>query len=512
MKDVESQEHHHLNLFKDIDWKVRCKAASVLGRISGRWALQTLTGGLLDQDPDVRVAVIDAMGKTGNSGAVKTIILSGATQSSFPQVRTAAANAFGKINDLCAWEPLLELAEDPVWEVRDSASNSIEEIIIRIEEKGIEPVRLKRMLCSTNPLIRDMARKKMVTLGDDAVPYCAESLQSPAVKVRRIAARCLSEISTRNSVQALSTSLTDKDASVRRTAVEAMAKWPVSNALPVITELLADPNDRVRKAAAETLAAAGKDIIPLVSSLAHDHASPGRRELVRVLGKAGGNEMAELLIDFLGDPSFIVRRETISIISSIDKFPLKRLIDIVEKGHSGGTLQSRQHNEDTKTTHESEAAFQLKEREIWKIAGAISVLGIASHSPATGCIVRALNIPDSRIQTEAVISLGKFKTPKVFQILKKVLNHKDMPVWVKENALRSLLDYSSEEREFAQKFLQHEDVRIRREAVRVLSINPPSKSLPSLKKRLKDTAWSVRQEAGFAVHNAGISSGNITVV
>lgn len=495
-------------LHNDIDWKVRQKAAWFLGRLNSNWALSTLVGGLGDPDPDVKVAILKAIGKINSNKGINEILANHCHLAKWPQVREETAKTIAQLPGFEGVETLLFLSEDIQWEVRNAA-------IEALEKKLLPPAKEKikyyiRMIGTKNEAVRKLGEDCLSQLGQDALIACSNSMGIPSIMVRRSLISCMKNTGSKGICEPAMKYINDRDPQVRRLALECM-EYCLKDDGERIIELLFDDNGPIRHKAAELLMKMDNNIIPKLKEAIKGQKKPIYRELVRVIGKIRAENkdkypfITDALIGFLSHPSYFVRQEAIEQIVAIQDFPDERLIEIVDNSPIKKLKKSAKDLSNISNIQEYEKKERAKEREYnekaWSCASAINILGNKKNLDAIGPIARSLKNKDSKIAIEAVVALGKFENSKVKVVLEKVLKQSDMMPWVKEYALRSLAMLKGDGKEFAIEYLDSSYPQIRREGVRLMAINPPNEAISALKKRLGDQTWSVRREASFALDN-----------
>ncbi|GAH76877.1 unnamed protein product, partial [marine sediment metagenome] len=94
----------------DEDKNIRREAASALGKIGDKSAIEPLTKALDDEDKNIRREAASALGKIGDKSAIECLIK--ALKDEDKNVRREVVSALGKIGDKSAIEPLVEALND----------------------------------------------------------------------------------------------------------------------------------------------------------------------------------------------------------------------------------------------------------------------------------------------------------------------------------------------------------------------------------------------------------------
>lgn len=268
---------------------------------------------------EVREAASDALGKLGDSRAVKSLV--GALGDEYWPVRKAAAEALGNLGDTHAVEPLIAALRA---EVTHQAGAAV-------------PVRFGY---TDFPGLHDswMVRREIVIalgrLGDAraAAPLVA-ALRDDCTWVRAYAAEALGKLGDLGAVDPLRACLTDDDSFVRATAAAALdelsqgpddaatgaAYWVATKqwgkcvetaAIAPLICALGDEDPAVRGGATGALVDIGPEAVrPLVDALQNPPMTlRGRSAAAEALGRIGDTRAVEPLLTLLGDRGTSVRQ------------------------------------------------------------------------------------------------------------------------------------------------------------------------------------------------------------
>ena len=247
---------------------IRQRSAEVLGEFKAAQAIKPLCRATEDESTDVRLKALEALGKIRDARAVGTLcaalsdwlsevqktaalslILIGAPavnalcvelKSTNPSARQLAAEALGKIGDSGAVKPLCAALSDAKSEVRLAARLSLTQI-------GVPAVRaLCVELKSTNRNARQLAAEALGTIGDNgAVGALSAALSNVESEVQWAALSSLSQIGV-PAMEALSAALKGTNLEVRQFAARSLERIGVPAIEPLSAALKdADPEVRV---------------------------------------------------------------------------------------------------------------------------------------------------------------------------------------------------------------------------------------------------------------------------
>ena len=234
----------------DRDWRVRCRAVEMLGKIGDRRAVESLIMVLrLGQGEYIREVAAQVLGRIGDRRAVEPLIK--ALKDRSRHIRRRAAQALGKIGDKSAVAPLIEALADGDSEVRKSAAEALSRITgedfdtvyersllwrcSQVEEKGTPyPIHIHEaqkenrvsflMKQLGNPEVRSSAYRELIKIGEPAVEPLIRALGDRKWVVRAYAAEALGKIGDERAVEPLIAALRDNDATVRSIAAKALER------------------------------------------------------------------------------------------------------------------------------------------------------------------------------------------------------------------------------------------------------------------------------------------------
>jgi len=248
----------------------------------GKAAVKPLLTALRDPDSYVRRwGAASVLGKIGDKRAVEALIK--ALRDPEYMVQYWAADALGEIGDRRAIEPLLKALRDPFWFVRLSAAKALGKIG---DQRAVEP--LLKALQDKDRHVREKAAEALGEIGDvHAVGSLLTALRDSDEHVRWMAAGALGSIGDVRAVKPLIIALRDRDDRVRWTAAWALGELDDTRAIKPLIKTLRDSSTYVLELAVEALGKMGEPAIEaLINALRLPHAST-RKSAAKVLGKIG---------------------------------------------------------------------------------------------------------------------------------------------------------------------------------------------------------------------------------
>lgn len=262
----------------DADPQVRSACADALGAQASPEAVAPLSGKLDDPTPAVRSQVARALAKLGDARAVVPLV--GKVQDSVPDVRQAVVRALGDLGDTRATQALLLALRDNVAEVKVEALAALGRLRAPEAASAIAPLALER-----NPAVRQAA---LVALGRIGTPDAVRALMK-ALGTQDDGAGTLERTSVRDAlVSAGAPAVVELTALLERPVPPAVA----TSAAWVLGEL------RATKSAPVIVSALRKGTLPPAAAL-------------RALSGAGTAEQVPVVLEFVADPSPVVREEAL---------------------------------------------------------------------------------------------------------------------------------------------------------------------------------------------------------
>ena len=214
-------------------------------RMSQRVA--ALVTALRDSDAEVRRAAANSLGQLEDKRAVPGLIA--ALRDDDGEVRQQAAWALGQLEDRRATEPLAAALRDSNIEVRRKAAWGLGQL----EDQSAAPA-LAAALRDDDAEVRKTAAWGLGQLELRTAPAeLIDALKDPNADVRRTAAWALSEMGDARAVPALRQMLNDTDADARKNAIHALGQIRDSSAMQTIIDAMQSKDAEVRRAAAQAL-------------------------------------------------------------------------------------------------------------------------------------------------------------------------------------------------------------------------------------------------------------------
>jgi HEAT repeat protein len=263
--------------------EVRRRAAEALGRLEDHDDRDDILNALVqaadeDESDQVVAAAIDALDQQGQDALEKLITTMAnvdidddaadwvkakafvrALDASVPELRMAAANALGELDQSDAVPQLVEAFQDQDPRVRARAARACGEIA--------DPR-------ATNPL--------------------ENLLSDPVAVVRREAAEALGRIGNRQALQALLALYDDADERVRRVAVSAFGNFDNDRPVDPLVDALDDASPAVRRTAVYSL-------IELLSNVPTQKSHEIREMVVEQLSETDDDTVVEPLVEILSE-------------------------------------------------------------------------------------------------------------------------------------------------------------------------------------------------------------------
>jgi HEAT repeat protein/beta-lactamase regulating signal transducer with metallopeptidase domain len=265
--------------------------------------VQALIGRLRDEVAEVRRAAANALGKLEDPRAVPGLIAALGDRES--EVRAAAAEALGNFHDPRAITGLSALLTDSDRDVRKQALEALSQY-----ESGVPTDNILRLLQDPDDELRHAAAHAVGKWKDRrAGPALAALVRDPSAEVRASAIESLARLHDATHASAIQGALTDADADVRQQALDALEELrsPIPEA--TLINLLRDRNADVRSKAADI---AGErsviGTIPSLRRLLDDPDEDVRENAVEALAQMADDAAADALRAALNSKDANVRR------------------------------------------------------------------------------------------------------------------------------------------------------------------------------------------------------------
>lgn len=235
----------------------RCFAIQVINTIKDNSSTQLLIDAMRDDDIDVCVDAITALGELGGE-AVPEKLIESLINDPDGEIKVACVKALAELGDEKGAENLLKLAEHPPEETSYRAGDwdlwwdmQLASIRGLGKMKHIEAVPVfKRILEDDDCMdIENEIFNSLAEIGDDANEYLFEKLKLGTPRVRRRIVKALGKSPDTATLKPLARTLLDKDANVREATLLALLERNASQYLPAILLTFRDTNSTVRKTA-----------------------------------------------------------------------------------------------------------------------------------------------------------------------------------------------------------------------------------------------------------------------
>ncbi len=252
------------NLLKTGDELDRCCSCRTLGVLGNSSVVSDLVERLRDEDIDVCIDAINALGKLGDSTAVKPLINS-LINDPDGDVKTAIINALGAIGNAEVAPHLIEVALakpenlewddegdwDCWWDMQREAVKALGKM--KIVEAIPTLLTLFKDEDEIGQDIEDELLTALITIGGIGEMAVIGQLESSIPRQRRRAVKALAHSTSKESVTALLKALQDSDESVRAYAIEALARHNGTTPLAALLLMLKDPSNSVRQTVIQTI-------------------------------------------------------------------------------------------------------------------------------------------------------------------------------------------------------------------------------------------------------------------
>lgn len=271
---------------------------------------------LKDEDTEVRAAAANALGKLQDARAVSGLIA--ALKDAAPKVRAAAANALGDFKDPRAIAGLSALLGDTSKDVRSNALDALSSY-----EEGVTNAGVVKLLGDEDVEIRHRAAHLLGQIKDrSSSGALAKLLHDSSASVRQAAIEALAAIHDQSSTAAIQSALSDANADVRHQALEALSELKAPIAESTLIALMRDSNADVRSRAAEI--AGERSIVgtvPALRTLIEDPVSNVRESAISALANMADNSASEALRSALTSKDANVRRAAVEALGERRREP-----------------------------------------------------------------------------------------------------------------------------------------------------------------------------------------------
>jgi len=330
--------------------RVRARAAEVLGNFDDHDDRRDVVNALVDaaqSDSDaITGAAIDSLDELGDDAItqligsmagvdleddaadwVKAKAYMQVLDAEAPELRMAAANGLGTLDQADAVPKLAERFEDPDPRVRARAARSAGKIG---DSRATNP--LENVLSDPKAAVRREAADALGNIGNrQALQALLPLYEDDDERVRRIAVGAFGNFGNDRPVDYLIEALSDDSAAVRRTAVYSL--------IELLSNVPTDQSHEIRDTVVEKLSNTDDRsvVVPLVEILEESTQAAQRRNTAWMLGRVTSQEerdrVIESLVDALGDDDRMLRQFAATSLAELggdDNMVERRLLKIVQ--------------------------------------------------------------------------------------------------------------------------------------------------------------------------------------
>ncbi len=252
------------NLLNTGDELDRCCSCRTLGILGNSSVVSDLIERLHDEDIDVCIDAINALGQLGDTAAIEPLITS-LINDPDGDVKTAVVTALGAIGSSDVVPHLIKIAHtspenlawenegdwDSWWDMQREAVKALGNM--KAEEAVPTLVTLLKDEDEIGQDIEDELLTALITISGTGETAVINRIRSNKPRQRRRAVKVLALSASAESATALLAALKDPDESVRIYAIEALAQHRSGAPLTVLLLMLKDPSNSVRQAVIQTV-------------------------------------------------------------------------------------------------------------------------------------------------------------------------------------------------------------------------------------------------------------------
>jgi len=348
-RDGEAQEL--ISVLRESDnERVQIRAAELLGNFADhddrRDVVNALVGAAEGDSNEVTAAAIDSLDELGGN-AIEQLIgsMAGiqldedaadwvtakafmqALESDVPELRMAAANGLGRLDQADSVPKLAERFEDSDPRVRARAARSAGKIG---DSRATTP--LESLLTDPKGVVRREAAEALGNIGNrQALQTLLPMYEDDNKQVRRIAVGAFGNVENDRPVDYLVEALSDESPAVRRTAVYSL--------IELLSNVPTDRSHDIRDTVVEKLSNTDDQsvVIPLVEILEESTQPAQRRNTAWLLGRVAGQQersrVIDALVDALSDDEQMLRQFAATSLAELggeDNKVERRLLKLVE--------------------------------------------------------------------------------------------------------------------------------------------------------------------------------------
>jgi len=311
-------------------------------------AIPALIQRLRDEDIDVSIDAVEALGRIGNPEAIPALLES-LTNDPNGEVKTAIVEALGKIGGEEVIAPLLEIAKscpDDMDDTQDwndwwDMQLKAVETLGRLRVNQAVPVLAAILEDEEGQDIESEVLKALALIGGETV--LIKRLTEGSPRERRRAAIALGFSHGAEARKALARAMTDKVGEVRVAAIRALGKQGASQYLDVMLRFLKDPDAEMRRAVIEVTRHFSVTEPEKIATLLTDSSPAVRAAALSALRDIESlpQEILEQIRSCLNDPDDTVVAAACSLLSHLgDQSILHKLLQILSDRERDVSLRS----------------------------------------------------------------------------------------------------------------------------------------------------------------------------
>jgi HEAT repeat protein len=409
------------------DARLRRKACEVARALPSPRVVPPLARTLGDPDADVRLTAADALGHQASADAVPPLL--GRLDDAAPAVRIQIVASLARLGDLRAVVPLVGKVQDSSPEVREAVARALGDLGDARASSAL--------ILALRDANADVRRDALAALGrmhaSEAVDAIAPFVQERSPSLRMAALTALGHIASAEAVRVLVAALgtaDDSGATLDRTPPRDALVAAGSAAIPSLHGVLeGSPSPAAGTSAAWVLGALHARSEASTIVLAMRRGALPTQAALHALGGAGSPAEVPVVLEFVADPSPVVRNEALAAAAALldpnhpDGRAVEPLAAVLRDARPLPTERARIARLLGRTGAPRAAPLLvevLRAREPALRLAAIDALGtLGSASPVApasqagnetaidGALMEALASPDATIRLHAAIALGE---------------------------------------------------------------------------------------------------------
>ncbi|MBX0287106.1 HEAT repeat domain-containing protein [Haloarcula salinisoli] len=330
--------------------RVQLRAAELLGNFPDhddrRDVVSALVGAAESDSDAVTAAAIDSLSELGGDAIeqligsmagvdleadaadwVKAKAFMQALDAEIPELRMAAANGLGRLEQADSVPKLTERFEDSDPRVRARAARSAGKIG---DSRATNP--LESLLTDPKGAVRREAAEALGNIGNrQALQTLLPMYEDDNERVRRIAVNAFGNFENDKPVDYLVEALSDESAAVRRTAVYSL--------IELLSNVPSERSHDIRETVVEKLSSSDDQsiVVPLVEILEESTQAAQRRNTAWLLGRVAGDDgrsrVLDSLVEALKDDDQMLRQFAATSLAELggeDNMVERRLLKLVE--------------------------------------------------------------------------------------------------------------------------------------------------------------------------------------